>query len=108
MQNKSPIKPLGLEDALRLYGEIFPFIEVDDEKDFSLSSIQKIITNMRDRDPFAYINCVEIMSGKTQDEIIHSKVVDIFDLFLNGLVANHIPDLFLFCSGLRFRYDKRE
>ena len=102
MPNKSPINPLGMEDALRLYGEISPFIEYPDDETLTATFVREIIDQMREKDVDAYLRCIGIMTGKTDEEMIQMQALDLLELFIDGLRENQLLSLCQFGKGLKY------
>jgi len=98
------IDALRLPDAFQLYQEIAPFVEKADIHEESLTFLHRVIGRMRERDPYAYIRSVCLMSGKTQDEIIQMKSDTILQLFIDGLTANQIISLLEFGERVGFSH----
>ena len=98
------IDPLRLPDALKLYREIAPFVEQGDLGEPALTFLHRVIGRMKERDPYAYIHCVCLMSGKAQEEIFEMKSDEVLQLFLSGLTINQVVSLLEFGERLGFAH----
>lgn len=96
---------LTLDKALELYEILGAHIpEVEDKMD-AWDFIGKIIDNIdSSEDRTVYSLAMELMSGKTLQEIRDMESEDRIRLFADGLIQNRILDLKSFCDTVGFSY----
>jgi hypothetical protein len=86
---------LMLNDALKLYDIMKPYVTGIDEKDLnSLDFVQGVIHQMNQINPKDYCESVSIMTGKNLQEIVDTMSTrERFMAFVNGLSENKIISL---------------
>ena len=82
-------------------GEISPFVE-ESYDELSVDFIKKIVDKMREVDVDVYLRCIQIMTSKTDEELMKLQSLDILEIFIDGLRTNQILSLYKFGRGLRY------
>jgi hypothetical protein len=97
---------LTLDKAMELYEILGAHIpEVEDENVDALEFIGKIIKRINDSNNHKdYTLSVEVMSGKSWEEIKQLNSDEVLDLFIDGLVNNKIISLKIFCESVGLDY----
>lgn len=93
---------LSIDKALALYKMLEPHLPEmggDDEPEF-LDFIGDVVDSMRDNNPAAYVECIELLSGLDTSEITKKTSLEAFELFSIGLVDNHVFNLVKFGQSL--------
>ena len=100
------MEALTLDKAMELYELLGAHIpEVEDERIDALNFIGKIVEDINASGHHeAYTLSIELMSGKTLQDLQEMNSEDILDLFVDGLVQNKILDLKSFCNKVGFSY----
>lgn len=94
---------LCIRDALELHHIVSPYLP-DVVDDNPLEVIHQTIRNMKDNNPRAYLDSILLMSKKTVEELMAMNSDDILSLFIDGLVANQIASLDVFCNRLGVKH----
>ena len=97
------VNVMNIWDALELHKEISPYMDKPD-KDVSVLTFARGIIDRMQINPMAYLRCVEIISKKPREEILQMKPMDIFEIFLTGLLDNHVFDLMNFGRQVGLKY----
>ena len=98
------MEALTLNKSMELYELLGAHIpEVDSKQIDVLDFIGKIVDNINASGHHeAYTLSIELMSGKTLQDLQEMDSEDILDLFVDGLMKNKILDLKSFCSKAGF------
>ena len=84
-----------------LYELLKPHLpEMGGEEQEFLDFIGDIVESMRDTNPLAYVECVELLSGLDVSEIYKKSSLEILELLLIGLADNHVFNLVKFGQSL--------
>jgi len=93
---------LNLSDALKLYdliGQYLPDIISDDPLDY----IDDILSNMElDNNNDDYTKIVQLLSGKSLDDLLVMSGDEIISLVLLGLIENKVTNLRAFCENMNY------
>ena len=92
---------LSIDKALMLYELLKPHLPEmgGDEQEF-LDFIGDIVESMRDTNPLAYVECLELLSGLDISEISKKTSLEALELFSIGLVDNYVFNLVKFGQSL--------
>ena len=98
------MEALTLDKAIELYELLGAHIpEVDPKKVDVLDFIGKIVEDINASNHHeAYTLSIELMSGKTLQDLQEMDSNDRLELFIGGLVQNRILDLKAFCNKVGF------
>lgn len=91
------IKKLTLEEALRLYLRLRPYLPETLTSDYTVSFLRQIVGRMSARD---YAEAVCLLTGKQISELDQIDSYEILEAFLQGLIANRLLDLVSFSRSL--------
>ena len=92
---------LSISKALMLYELLKPHLpEMNEDEQEFLDFIGDIVESMRDNNPLAYIECLELLSGLDVSEISKKTSIEALELFSVGLIDNHIFNLVKFGQSL--------
>lgn len=100
------MEALTFSKAMELYELLGAHIpDVEDENIDALDFIGKIVDDINASGHHeAYTLSIELMSGKTLQDLQEMASDDILDLFVDGLMQNRILDLKAFCDKVGFSY----
>jgi hypothetical protein len=101
------MEALSLNKALELYEILGPHIpEIDENDDIdALKFIGKIVTNIKaSEDLAAYSLSIELMTGKTPQDLQEMSSEERVELFTLYLMQNRILTLKSFCEELGFKH----
>ncbi len=93
------IRPLNLNDALRLASLLHPYIDVkklNPDQD-ALEFVDSIVQRISAQD---FLLCVKMMTNKKEEDISKMNGFEIFALFNQGLRENRIVNLLSFYKSL--------
>ena len=99
------MEALTLNKAMELYELLGAHIPEVEDADDPLEFIGKIVEDINASGHHeAYTLSIELMSGKTLQDLQEMNSEDILDLFVDGLVQNKILHLKTFCNKIGFSY----
>ena len=99
------MEALTFNKAIELYELLGKYIPDVNETDEPLEFVGKITGNItRSEQHKDYTDAVMLMSGKSWEEIKQLESEEVLDLFLDGLIANKIAKLKVFCDNIGFSY----
>lgn len=95
---------LNIREAIRLYVTIRPHLPDEPKPEsFILDYVKVVISSMKHKDPYAYLDTVLTLTGLTEEELREYSSVEILEMFIDGLVLNQILSLDSFCKRLGIR-----
>ena len=99
------MKSLTLDKALELYEILGAHIPEANKDTDAWDFIGKIVKDINSSsDHAAYTLAIELMSGKTLQELSEMNSGGRLTLFTEGLIQNKILDLVSFCKNVGFNY----